>query len=93
VTALTQAEHTPANPEEVRPLPSFVPSVVRQQVERDLGALHDGEKLALIAGLDRTAGHLALVVRLPDGHWSFSGYLDKPWKGPAEVGAKIVFAI
>lgn len=97
-THLTQpTPHEPATAStvpqiDIRPLPVFVPSVVREQVEADLGALRNGEHFALIAGLDLTGARMAIVAR-SGKHWTFSGYTSHEWKGGNELGAKIVFAI
>lgn len=83
--------YTPPEKSEVRPLPAFLPAVVREQIETDLEALKDGERVAFIAGIDRSLGRLAILVR-GNSHWSFSGYLAQPWGGSLEYGAKIVVA-
>jgi len=84
--------YTPADLSEVRPLPRGIVAAIRDQVERDLAALRAGEKVALVAGIDEDHGaRLAILLRKGE-HWSFSGYVAKPWNGPLDYGARIVVA-
>lgn len=82
--------YTPADPQEVRPLPTDAKSI-RESVARALETLQAGEKAALIAHADLNCGEVFLMAKLGD-HWSFAGSLRKPWKGPLQADATVVLA-
>lgn len=82
--------YTPADPQEVRPVPTDEPSI-RASVERALAGLQAGEKVAVMAHADLKQGELFVIGR-PFEHWTFMGYLGKRWGGPLQAEANVVFA-
>lgn len=78
---------------EVRPIPGTIgPSMksIRKSIDAALSSLSSGETVAVVAHADLKGGRAAIVARLPGG-FSFMGWADKSWKGPASAGAQIMW--
>jgi len=73
---------------EVRPIP--VTASIQGSVDRMLRQI-DYKTIALVANVDLDSARVAVMINLGAG-WSFSGYLDKPYTGPLEGGAQVIFS-
>jgi hypothetical protein len=84
------APYTPADPQEVRPLPTDVKSI-RDSVTAALATLQEGERSALVAHANLNGGEVFLIAK-PFEHWSFVGYVGKKWGGPLQAEATVVLS-
>ena len=68
----------------------FDNAAIQRAVDEQLAALGPDDHIAVIAYADFDQARLGVVARIGD-QWSFVGTLDKPWHGPLEGSAQIVW--
>ena len=81
------AQVAPIDPDDIRPLPEIdFDSAVRKAIDK--AGIPKEATVAFVGVADLHRAKVAVMIR-GGKHWSFSGYLEKPWKGAAVVGAQV----
>lgn len=73
---------------EIRPVPSLdINAAVHRAIDSVVPLTAHA---AVVATADLNGVKLAVMLKKGE-HWSFSGYLEKPWSGGLVAGAQVVF--
>jgi hypothetical protein len=80
---------------EIRDLPPTVPKTIKMQVDSILDGLDRDNRIAVVAVTDLSGVRLAGFYKMYEddkSSFSFMGYIDKPYKGDLEAGAKLMWS-
>jgi hypothetical protein len=80
--------YTPADPAEVRP---FGNAALDSAVRKALDSRDPGDTWAFVGIADNESARVAIAIK-PGEHWSFGGYLEKPWRGPLSYGVEVIIS-
>ena len=78
--------YTPFDPTQVR---RFSNDQINAAVADMVSHIPDDHTVALMAIADKASARVAVLIR-PNEHWSFAGYLERPWTGELTYGAQTI---
>ena len=78
--------YTPFDPTQVR---RFSNAQIEAAVSDMVAHIPTDHTVALMAVADNQSARVAVLIR-PNEHWSFAGYLERPWSGELAYGAQTI---
>lgn len=70
---------------------SFSDTAIQAAIDRAAEKIPSGQNKAVVAHADGDGASVSVIVRADD-HWTIEAACVKPWHGPLEYGADVIYS-